>query len=477
MLVKTRSQITVFSCGLFLIFVFGLAYILREPFEQPPDFRERANLITDSVGKKETGDGQKDAAQSDPPPGNGLGFKDDISELLTPEEHKASDENTKMKHHEVFSNMTSDGKLFMVDFLDEGSYNPNFIPHSYKPDTWIMIAQRDKQHDDNTIWNTELVCEATFVNDKMTCTKSPMILPIAATMSEYCTEDMDYFNNQIGPHDARVFYGPNAPYIVWMSQSKFNCLGQYIQDLRRITDWARGPTTNLSDPFFYPTNLQRPPPYGRIEKNWFVFWDYSGNMYLHFDLTPTTRVFAALNPDGSVGEDLAPRSAAHDAVCLEKLMPKLRPTPFPEWIHQATNSLALTMCRKADPDCVATPDNTFILTLFQTKTFYYHGVYEPYFLLFRQHAPFEVYGLTTVPIWYNGRGKPHEHWTDGTTKPKDQSQMIFTTSISWKDAGKMYHGYLDDTVIIGFGVEDQASGGIDVVMGDLLVDLVLCDDV
>jgi hypothetical protein len=53
--------------------------------------------------------------------------------------------------------------------------------------------------------------------------------------------------------------------------------------------------------------------------------------------------------------------------------------------------------------------------------------------------------------------------------------MIFTTSISWKQPGKMYHGFLDDEVLIGFGVEDQASAGMDVVMGDLLNDLTTCD--
>jgi hypothetical protein len=466
-----------FSSGLFIIFVIGLGFILRASSEQPPTFHERTDLVTGSSALKDVGSTKADGGTNLPPGvgADGQYHFDDISELLTPENHAASNENTKIKHHEVFSNMTADGKFFMVDFIDEGSYNPNFLPHFYKEDTFVMIAQRDKQHDDNTIWNVELVCDAKFMNGKMTCVKSPMNLPIASTMSTFCTEDMDYFNNQIGPHDARVFYGPKAPYIVWMSQSPFNCLGQWIQDLRRITDWHRSPTTNISDPFFYPTILQRPPPYGRIEKNWYVFWDYSGEMYLHYDTTANTRVFAKLAVDGSVGPDLAPATAAHDAQCMEKLMPKIRAKPFPEWLHQATNSLAVTLCRRADPTCHATQDNTFILALFQTKTFYYHGVYEPYFMLFQQTAPFAVYGITTVPVWYHGRGKPHGNWTEGTTKPKDQSQMIFTTSISWKTPGKMYHGFLDDEVLIGFGVEDQASAGMDVVMGDLLADLETCD--
>ena len=36
----------------------------------------------------------------------------------------------------------------------------------------------------------------------------------------------------IGPHDARVFYGPEAPFTVYGSNSGFTCFGQWIQDIR-----------------------------------------------------------------------------------------------------------------------------------------------------------------------------------------------------------------------------------------------------
>ncbi|BFZ53429.1 hypothetical protein PYCC9005_000452 [Savitreella phatthalungensis] len=441
---------------------------LDEKVEKPFDPTNPLNITV--VGSKSE-ESDEVEAEDDPDLAN------DASDLLTPDQHAAALLDNEIVHLPIYSRMTIDGRMFKTDFLSENGYNPNFIPHADDLDVWWMVAQRDKQHDDNVFWNTEIVCEARFINDTMTCLKPPVPLPIAATNADHCVADMSDWKDQIGPHDARVFYGPDAPYIVYMSQSNFNCLGQWIQDFRRITDWSYRPTTNVSsDVFFYPTNIQRPPPYRRVEKNWFLFWDHDGDMYVHYDVTAdNTRVYSRLYANGSVSDDIALQSAEHDKQCMLRYMPKVRPFPYPEWVHQATNSLSLTLCDRADPTCEPTRANTVIVTLIQTKTFYYHGQYEPYLMLFRQEAPFELYGFTTVPFWYTGRGAPNDGWADGTYKPKDQSQMIFTTSLNWASRGQTYHGYLDDRVLIGFGVEDQASAGIDSTFGELLVDLATCD--
>ena len=76
--------------------------------------------------------------------------------------------------------------------------------------------------------------------------------------------------------------------------------------------------------------------------------------------------------------------------------------------------------------------------------------------------------------WYTGRGHPGEHWTDSTWKPIDQSEMVFTVSMNWKEPGLKYHGYLDDTLLICFGIEDNHGGAIDVVAEEVLKELNLC---
>ena len=380
-------------------------------------------------------------------------------------------------HNEIFSNITEDGRYFPVKFGNYAAMNPNIIPHPSLNDTWYIVAQRFKNGTANPAWFTELVCEATFQNGVLRCAESPLNLPIPGTFSLHCEGDLSYFNFNIGPHDARVFYGPDRPYVIYGSQSTHNCFGQWMQDFRPLTEWVYH--GGVKEPFRVPTDLQRPPPYGPIEKNWFVFWDADGEIYAHYDISPR-RVFAKLGFDGTVGEDLAPFARTSDDTCLNEYMPLPDPD-LPESIHQATNSLSVTLCKRSDPTCKVTDDNTFLFTIVQRKSYYdYHSTYEPYVVLFRQRAPFQVYGVSSKPIWINGR----KTTIDGSSPPtsseestsRAQSEMLYVTSMSWMARGQRYHGYMDDTLFVGFGIEDAASGGIDVVAADLLAGLGLCSD-
>lgn len=70
----------------------------------------------------------------------------------------------------------------------------------------FIVTQQDKSQDDNIVWFTELVYEATFKNNKMQCTRLPLILLITSTVSTHCDGDLEYiFYLTIGPNDARVF--------------------------------------------------------------------------------------------------------------------------------------------------------------------------------------------------------------------------------------------------------------------------------
>ena len=463
---KGHAALILLATSLFVILAVGLAYTLRNPNGETPDLKYSGHASSPADSNTTVYPEECEEGEDGPV---------DLSCLLTEEQHAAVAVNMQKEHLVLNSSMTEDRQRFLLDFREQDSYNPNIIPHPYRDDTWFIIAQRSKNTDDNARFYDELVCKAQFVNNSMKCDMSPLSLPIAATVSPDCHEDLEYFNDWVGPHDARVFHGPDKPYIIYGSQSNFNCLGLWIQDFRRIVDWGSDIVADPTQRFFWPTNLQRPPPYNRIEKNWFVFWDCDGEMYLHHDLTPQ-RVFTLLHNDGSVGENLAPAAEASDVKCMDKLMPKLLPTKL-EWIHQATNSLLVTMCERSDPSCEATPDNTYLMFMFQVKTFYMHGMYEPYIMMFKQTPPFEVHGISSDPFWYSGRGEANGTWVQGGPMPKDQSEMIFTVAFAWKEQGLTYHGYLDDKLFITFGIEDARSGAIDVLAKDLLSNIALCDDV
>ncbi|KAK6857879.1 hypothetical protein PG995_005578 [Apiospora arundinis] len=393
-------------------------------------------------------------------------------------------------HNEVFSVSTVDKKFFYIKFGGLKAMNPNIIPHPLRENTWIIVAQKYKGPEDQQTWFTEIVCSATFQGNDggaLVCDKDqpPSTLPIAATSGDKCDGDLAYFGLNVGPHDARVFFGPRAPYTLYGSQSSFTCFGQWVQDFRMLFPW--GLDMSQESRFRLGTELQRPSidqlqhpkpqqqqqqspsssKYLRVEKNWFLFWDPDGRVYAHYDIAPR-RVFAALQADGSAGPDLAPLAQLTDDKCLARLMPKLAPSL--ESIHQSTNSLSITLCRRADASCEPSDNNTFIFTVFQHKSFYdFHGVYEPYVLLFRQRSPFEVYGVSKKPVWIHGRQKTEE-------RGSGQSQMFYVVSMSWKVRGQKYHGYLDDVLFLAFGIEDENTAGIDVVAGDLLRGLGLCSE-
>lgn len=419
-------------------------------------------------------------------------------------------------HTEIFSVSTRDRQYFPIRMGSAKVLNPNIIPHPRLEAAWIVVAQKRGDHDDDDDEqrqqaglvvepSLELVCTAMFIDDALTCIGAdgrgfgePTTLPIQPTTGDVtkCTGELEFFNLNVGPHDARVFYGPRDPYTIYGSNSNFNCFGQWIRDFRGLVpDWgvdvgSGSPTAtggleggggSFAQEFASPagTELQRPPPLGAVEKNWFIFWDSDNVKYVHYDITPQ-RAFARLNSDGSAGEDLARHTGFHDSACLARFMPDVSPSAtgqqhgpgFHESIHQATNSLSVTLCRRSDPGCVADDSNTFIFTVIHHKAYReFHSVYEPYVAVFRQRAPFEMFAVSSKPVWISGRGTVR-----GTGERADTTEMFYVTSIAWKTKGLKYHGYVDDVLFLAFGIEDERAAGIDVQAGSLLANLGLCDD-
>ncbi|ORY70892.1 uncharacterized protein BCR38DRAFT_384 [Pseudomassariella vexata] len=365
-------------------------------------------------------------------------------------------------YNEVYSVSTKDRKYFAIKFGDKQAMNPNIIPHPILENTWIIVAQQFNGPNEPHAFFTELVCNAAFLDDVLQCIDPPTVLPIAATVGDKCDGDLAFFAINTGPHDARVFFGPKVPYTVYGSNSLHTCFGQWVQDLRALVPW--GLDMIKQDQFRLGTELQRPLPYNAVEKNWFIFWDREEQAYAHYEVAPK-RVFAKLSDDGSAGLDIAPLASVNDDKCMAKYMPKVAPKL--ESVHQATNSLAITLCNRADPTCVQTDANTFIFTIFQHKTYYdFHSVYWPYVMVFEQRAPFELYGISQKPIYIHGR----------ETLSETQSQMFYVVSMSWKSRVQRYHGFLDDVLFLAFGVEDERSGGIDIVARDIFQGLGLCSD-
>lgn len=419
-------------------------------------------------------------------------------------------------HTEIFSVSSRDGQYFPIRMGSARVLNPNIIPHPRLEAAWIVVAQKRGDHDDDDQQqqdlfvepSLELVCNAMFIDGALTCIGAdgrgfgePTALPIQPTAGDAarCTGELEFFNLNVGPHDARVFYGPRDPYTIYGSNSNYTCFGQWVRDFRGLVpDWGADADAGLaawgsssSSPPPHPaardfaspagTELQRPPPLGAVEKNWFLFWSSDNEPYVHYDVTPRRAFSRLLGGDGSAGEDLARHAAARDGACLARYLPDVSTRPhspgFHESVHQATNSLAVTLCRRADPGCVADDTNTFIITVVHHKVYRdFHSVYEPYVVVFRQRAPFEVFAVSSRPLWISGRRAVPGSGGGFAGGKADTTEMFYVTSIAWRDEGLKYHGYVDDVLFLAFGIEDERAAGIDVQAGSVLAHLGLCDD-
>jgi len=381
-------------------------------------------------------------------------------------------------YRELFSLSTTNRRFSSIFTGGVNIYNPNIIPHPIDHNLWIMIAQHEQSGQDISV-SEEMTCNVGLLDGTMVCTAEPTVLPIEPSIAGNCTEEFAYFNFRSGPRDARMYYGPDAPYIMYGSQSSHSCIGIWMEDARMLLDDFNAERSVVPKLFTHATEVQRPPPVRGMEKNFFLFWDGENKAYAHHDIFPH-RVFAQLSFDGSVGPDLAVNSASKDDVCLTMYMPPLTPTD--ESIHQATNSLSITLCKRMDIGCIPNDSNTFIFTIFHHKSYHdWHGVYEPYVMVFQRNAPFTIYAISQRPLWIHGRAALTKDthsllYENDPSKeiPDGHTEMFYVTSISWKTHGQKYHGYLDDPLFLAFGIEDTRAGLIDVLAEDLFQDLGLC---
>ncbi|KAI6349478.1 hypothetical protein MCOR25_010660 [Pyricularia grisea] len=384
--------------------------------------------------------------------------------------------------------------------------NPNVLPHPTKQDTYVMVAQEHPPPPDSFGRFTELTCDAA-VNGRgeLACVTFPVALSILPTRTKgnACDDPerpaLELLQINQGPHDARVFFGPRGedPLVSYGSNSGFTCFGQWVQDFRVVSRWGEDlddgqapmipvdKTITLADQLFARgTEMQRPfgDGYSPVEKNFFVFWDRDGAMYAHHDMHPR-RVLGRLNADGSVGRDLGPDTAPADAACMARYLPALERVSFlsgpgdeDDSVHQSTNSLAITMCKRADAGCKPGPGNTFIATVVQHKRYRgFRSSYEAYVVLFRQEAPFALHAVSRRPLWISGRRRtvlPAS--VDGGGAGVERAEMFYITSLNWMRRGQGYHGYLDDEILAGFGIEDERPAVLDVRAEDLFQDLGLC---
>ena len=454
---------------LYVVFAILLLLIVGSTFE-----RGSANNATGIHGLKSTSEGITTSRPgSEPEFRNGTAVQQ-VDQPDT-EDPKASDragngldqaEDDPIEYREIFSNATWNREYIPIFYQGANVINPSIIPHPTEYYFWVVIAEHVRSHDHDDVVE-QISCTAVFYEGSLLCVTGFTVLPVTASIQGNCGREPMSLSSLHGPRNARVFYGPDAPYVLYGSQSQYGCIGMWLQDARSLLEPFY--FENFVDPqmFKTATEVRRPRPPMPEERNFFLFWDNDGQAYVHYDVFPQ-RYFARLGTDGTVADDLAVEIEVADQKCMAKYMPQI--SNAHDSLQQATNSLSITLCNRVDPGCTPDDSNTFIVHIFHLNTTYAgHVVYEPFTVLFHRIAPFAIHAISQRPLWIHGRKtlNSSDH-LDGS------SERIYITSVNWKSHTQKYHGYLDDLLFLGIGIEDSHPGAMDVAAGDLLQDLAFC---
>ncbi|KAK9451949.1 uncharacterized protein V1518DRAFT_409981 [Limtongia smithiae] len=342
------------------------------------------------------------------------------------------------------------------------------------------------------------------------CVDEPSKININTREDATCRDDL-YLSLRSGAQVPRVFLSPNGePLLTYSANSETACVGYWVVDMRTVYSQLKKYFEGIPIRYQKPVELLRPGKMSDLEQNWVLMFE-GNETYVQQDLNP--RVFS----EALATTNLAPKS--YD--CLNKLTNDNRNLV----LRQSTNTLRLSLC---EFPCTATEANTVLISIIHIK--YLEG-YRPYYerrvLMTSSKFPFNVIGVSR-PLLYAGTDEQMKIYTTSiswdSTQPSRSSRPDLR-NLNLKDymikrpvevtveseqpeeehehrkreenseqqqqeevvrdytlanpqlsgfTSDYYHGYLNDVVLIGFGIEDKESAVIDVLASDLVSCIQLC---
>jgi hypothetical protein len=305
-----------------------------------------------------------------------------------------------------------------------------------------------------------------------------------------------------------------------LHRSRYACFGLWLIDLRSLYE-PLGPLLSSSPHHLslgplksYPTltELTRNPPSTRaqIEKNWMFFYPSTGESFIHYDISnpksPSRgRTFAKVIGAGLTTLNL---TDPLELPCIPDITPD-EPDKVKHngtW-HQATNSLRLILCERADKKCTPTDHNAVFFAIIHRKHPNFLKLplrYERYFIVWAATPPYSMLGISQHPILMANETASgwflDENWDDDPVNAEvvaaHQASLggesydphggkgywayfTYTVSMSWAwgrevEVEEMNVGYLDDEVVLAIGIDDEGQGMARVRAGDLVQCLRAC---
>ncbi|KAJ3520936.1 hypothetical protein NM208_g13513 [Fusarium decemcellulare] len=133
-------------------------------------------------------------------------------------------------------------------------------------------------------------------------------------------------------------------------------------------------------------------------------------------------------------------------------------------VHQSTSMLMLTLCDRGK--CEPHDGNTVMLGMVHRRydtTSYPWSWYDRRMVVYAAISPYKMMSVSKKLI-YHGEADGRYIWTGSMVYFKNHTGILYNRS----------HGFLDDEVWLSFGINDEATGWLDVEARDLIKDHYLC---
>ncbi|KAK9447216.1 uncharacterized protein V1518DRAFT_100881 [Limtongia smithiae] len=308
----------------------------------------------------------------------------------------------------------------------EPKYNPNLLPYprgSQYP--YIGFARKSIKkvlyHHEVEYCDMEWAYTNAIQRKVLRCVKNKSVdlkVPEWSSPPGMCAAEHRFLELRSGLSDPRIFFTPRGePLMIVGTNGQHNCLQQWVIDLRALIP-DLGERMHIADvPVRFPKLTEMTTPnLHEVEKNYFLIHGPRPDMsdYIHHDYLE--RSISRLVPlEGSTWENMKFKNIAHPSPPLvTSLLRKYEDERnYANTLHQATNSLRVTLC---DFPCIPTAHNTVIIEITHVK---YKNVYElfyrRYVFVMNATAPFNIIGRTSN-IMYAGT---------------DEQTMLYTVSMMW----------------------------------------------
>ncbi|KAK9455495.1 hypothetical protein V1511DRAFT_487437 [Dipodascopsis uninucleata] len=405
-------------------------------------------------------------------------------------------------------------------------YNPNLIPlpdgseHQY---IGFVRYGREEVHEVHWClmkWIRVPITERKFLQCATAVKK--LAMPHFRTKPGACKK-VPFLDFDQGLLDPRIYFSPfGEPLMVVGSNSHISCLGMYVIDLRALIPELSTllHIENVPVRYIEYSELSGPPPIEEISKNWFSIYDLENKEYWHHSIAPSQIITRA-------GQS-AYNIASSQPNCLTGISKK-----GDVKLHQASNSLRLTLCKFP---CKPTVENTVIIAMIHAKAVNEVDIYyRRYIVVMNATAPFEILGYSknlnyagtdeyhmiyTISMAWDTQLRHRKSWkifdTPGTPSEtilrkraelgvpdqqlpprqenaKPGADFVLPPEAKWMPADEVshhntmstqynnpivsdyYHGWIDDDILISFGIRDSDAGVIHVKARDLVDCIHLCD--